>query len=261
MKYKDISISYTTKGKGNSIVLLHGYLETNEIWKEFAVELSKNNMVTCIDLLGHGESGSLSNANTMDEMANAVNKVLEHEDISKSLIVGHSMGGYVALSIAKYHKDKVVGICLFHSNYVQDDEQRKQNRLKSIELIQNGKKNLLVSTAIPNTFANYNLQKFDNELNAIINRAQTIAGSSIIATLKGMMNRADHTETLKNIDIPVLSIIGKNDNLMNFEEAFKIQELSKWIRVDVLENSGHQGYIEEKEKSLSIINQFISKIF
>ena len=99
--YKNTKISFTDSGEGNAIVLLHGFLENKKMWQEYVDLFSQKNRVITIDLLGHGESDCLGYVHSMEENANAVNEVLEHLEIKKATILGHSMGGYVALAFAE----------------------------------------------------------------------------------------------------------------------------------------------------------------
>ena len=97
LDYKNSTINYVVKGKGNTIVLLHGFLETLEMWNDLIPEFSKIHQVVSIDLLGHGQTGCLGYVHTMEDMAEAVFAVLEHLNIERAHFVGHSMGGYVTL--------------------------------------------------------------------------------------------------------------------------------------------------------------------
>ena len=106
IRYKTGTINYTEQGTGLPIVLLHGYLETLEIWSGFAKDLSKTFRVISIDIPGHGMSDKVSEIHTMDLMADAVETVLINLNIDKAVIVGHSMGGYVAMSyLANYQSN------------------------------------------------------------------------------------------------------------------------------------------------------------
>ena len=118
LEHKGINIFYTDEGKGNTIVLLHGFLENALIWEPFISTLSKQNRVICIDLLGHGKTGCLGYVHTMELMAEAVEAVLIHLKIKQSTFIGHSMGGYVSLAFAEKNPDAIKGLCfmiLFNS--------------------------------------------------------------------------------------------------------------------------------------------------
>src|SRR6056297_1191352 len=101
LDYKNGKIHYTVAGNGPALVLLHGFLETIDMWKNFVPEFSRSHQVICIDLLGHGQTDSIGYVHTMEDMADAVLAVLIHLKIEKAHVVGHSMGGYVALALAE----------------------------------------------------------------------------------------------------------------------------------------------------------------
>jgi pimeloyl-ACP methyl ester carboxylesterase len=99
IQFKNTSISYSDTGKGTPIVLLHGFLENQSMWDNYIAILQEKRVIT-IDLLGHGETECLGYVHTMEDNADAVHSVLLELGIRKSILVGHSMGGYVALAFA-----------------------------------------------------------------------------------------------------------------------------------------------------------------
>ncbi|MFM7896475.1 MAG: alpha/beta fold hydrolase, partial [Flavobacterium sp.] len=76
--FKNTKISYTDQGKGTAVVLLHGFLENQSMWKAFIPELVKKHRIITIDLLGHGETECLGYVHTMEDQADMVHHVL-HE--------------------------------------------------------------------------------------------------------------------------------------------------------------------------------------
>jgi pimeloyl-ACP methyl ester carboxylesterase len=101
--FKNTKISYTDQGKGNAVVLLHGFLENCTMWNYLAPVLAKKNRVICIDLLGHGQTDCLGYIHSMEDMADAIHQVITELKIRKAVFVGHSMGGYVALAVAELY--------------------------------------------------------------------------------------------------------------------------------------------------------------
>ncbi|MGB0892059.1 MAG: alpha/beta fold hydrolase, partial [Flavobacteriaceae bacterium] len=132
LEYKGANIFYTDQGKGTAIVLLHGFLENSTMWNNFVANVSKNHRVICIDLLGHGKTECLGYVHTMEDMSDAVEAVLNHLKIRRSIFIGHSMGGYVALAFAEHFPDNVKGLCLLNSTTRTDSEERKKLRSRAI---------------------------------------------------------------------------------------------------------------------------------
>ena len=130
--YKNIKISYTETGKGTAVVMLHGFLENQTMWQDFVPELSKKNRVITIDLLGHGQTECLGYVHSMEDQADMVHAVLHELKIRKAVLIGHSMGGYVALAFAELYADTVKGIVLLNSTSRADSDERKINRDRAI---------------------------------------------------------------------------------------------------------------------------------
>jgi pimeloyl-ACP methyl ester carboxylesterase len=257
--FKSTSINYNDLGQGSVIILLHGYLETLQIWESFAVELAKNFRVISIDIPGHGKSGKVAETHSMDLMAEAVDAVLRNLKIDKAVIVGHSMGGYVALSYLANYRQKVSGIGLFHSNPFADSEEKKANRNREIEIIKQGKQELLFTANPAKSFADDNLERLKDK----VKWAQAIAAQSpsegIIALLEGMKIRPDRQDLLKETHIPVLYILGKKDNYIPFELLYPVAKRSPKGEILTLYNSGHMGFIEEEGICLEAMKSFVLK--
>lgn len=249
-------ISYFDRGKGNVVVLLHGYLETKEVWSSFAEKLSKNFRVITLDLPGHGKSDVVAETHTMQLLAQFVNSLLLHLNIETCTLVGHSMGGYVMLAFVDLYPEKVERFVLFHSSVYADTDEKKKNRLREIEFIENGKLELIVNTNLPNTFATENLDKFSNEIDILKQHAKTQNPKGVCAILRGMMERPDRQELVKNFAKPMLFIFGEKDNYIPVEVAKKMLMLNPEINVKWLSDSGHMGFVEEQEISTGFLLNF-----
>ena len=114
LKHKGITINYSSAGTGTAIVLLHGFLENKTMWNDFLPTLSEGHQVVTVDLLGHGETGCLGPVHSMEDMAESVHAVLKELKLKKSILIGHSMGGYVALAFAEKYPDELAGLCLMN---------------------------------------------------------------------------------------------------------------------------------------------------
>jgi pimeloyl-ACP methyl ester carboxylesterase len=255
--FKSSYINYTDKGSGLVVVLLHGYLETSEIWSDFAKDLTKYFRVISIDIPGHGKSGKIAEVHTMDLMAEAVDEVLKELLIDRAFLVGHSMGGYVVLSYLAKYRGKVSGICLFHSTPFADNEEKKANRDREIELIKQGKQEILFNTNVPKGFATDNLVKFSAKVEWAKKVAATCQPEGIIALLEGLKIRMDRQSLLKETTMHVLYILGKKDNYISYDLMYGVAQRSSRGEVLTLENSGHMGFLEEPGLCLETLKSFV----
>ena len=133
--FKNTKISYTDSGEGNTLILLHGFLENKKMWQHFTPALAKNNRVVTVDLLGHGQSDCLGYVHTMELQAEMVFALLAHLNIKKVSSVGHSMGGYVALAFAEMYPDAIQNLVLLNSTPAADSVERQIGRASCRERV------------------------------------------------------------------------------------------------------------------------------
>lgn len=254
--YKGITVNYTELGKGRAVVLLHGFLENSSMWKNLIPELSKNNRVISIDLLGHGETGCLGYIHTMEMMAEAVEAVLEKLEITKAIFIGHSMGGYVALAYADLFSNKVNGLCLMNSTAKADTVEKQLNRDRAIAAVKKNHR-IFIGVSIPNLFRLKNRTIYANEIKALKEEALKMSVQGIIAALEGMKIRKNREAILHNNSYKLLMVIGEKDPVLNSAELI---EQTKGTAMEIVEFSdGHMSHIENCEELSYIIMQFIEK--
>lgn len=260
IKYKNKNIAYSVSGEGNAVIFLHGYIESLNVWDNFVELLNQKYKVIAIDLPGHGNSEVFGEISTMSIMADTVNAVLEEEQIKECVVIGHSMGGYVTMELVDQKNEKLKGFCLFHSTPFADTDEKKEVRDRLIKSIEQGKKILLAKEHVEKTFSKENTEKFIEEIGFLKIIAINTSDEGTIAALKGMKERKNYTESFEKTKLPSLLILGAKDN---FIPSQIIDELSipTQMNIEILSNSGHQGYIEEKDKSLKIIDKFLRKIY
>ncbi len=261
IKFKDIDVYYRTYGKkqDKAVVLLHGYLETMDIWSGFAEKLAQHYYVITPDIPGHGKSGIFSSTHRMDDLSESVLAIIDKLEIKKIHLAGHSMGGYVTMAFRENHQERLFSYTLFHSTCFADNQEKKENRNREIEMIKEGKKELIVNTNIPKGFANDNHEKFSSEIENAKSIARTNSNEGIIALLKGMKKRIDRCALLKDDKIPLLLISGEKDNHIPVEVMQSIANMGANVEISFLPESGHMGFIEEPERSLEILTGFFRK--
>lgn len=259
-EFKGKKIAYTVQGQGFTLVFLHGYLETQAIWTDFARTLSENFRVITLDIPGHGDSEILQETHYMCLMAEAVDGLLQNLNIDKCLMIGHSMGGYVTLSYAEHYAHRLAGFVLFHSSIYSDTPEKKENRRREIELVQQGKKDLIFNTNLPKMFADKNVNTFANTITAIKKTANKHHPDGICALIRGMMKRKDQQALLRNFKKPVLFIFGEQDNYIPVATGKKMLSVNRHVKHKWLAKSGHMGFVEEFELSIQIITRFAKSV-
>jgi pimeloyl-ACP methyl ester carboxylesterase len=258
--FKGGRIHFTDSGRGEAIVLLHGYLESSEIWNGFASELSLQFRIISVDLPGHGLSDVYGEVHTMEFMADVLKELIDYLGLNKVFMTGHSLGGYVTLAFLGLYSERLNGYCLFHSQPFADTPEAIEKRKREIDIVKMGKKNLMYPDNVTRMFGPSNLEKFAVELQRSKDIASHIPGEGIIAVLNGMMIRPSRLSFMEEGKVPCLWILGTMDNYIPCEVIQSKVKLPANAEIVVLKNSGHLGFVEEEKLSVKIVSEFVRKL-
>ena len=255
--YKNIAISYSDIGTGTAVVLLHGFLENKTMWKDLAPKLAEKNRVISIDLLGHGDSDCLGYVHSMEENAEIVKAVLSNLKIRKTIIIGHSMGGYVALAFAELYPQFIKGLVLLNSTAKEDSDERKINRDRAIKAVKQNYINF-VRMSIVNLFSENNRDRLENEIEKVKFEALKTPLQGIIASLEGMKIRKDRQFILKESNFPKMLILGKKDGVLIYNE--NMTQIKNTNAELITFPDGHMSHIENKMDLEKVVLRFLKGI-
>jgi len=250
--FKNAKIHYNDYGQGEPIVLLHGFLENSSMWNDFIPVFSKKNRVITVDLLGHGKSDCLGYVHSMELMAEAVETVLFKLNVKHAIVIGHSMGGYVALAVLEKNPHLLKAICLANSTAASDSEEKKKNRERAIKAVKENHKTF-VRLSIANLFRPKNRSLFKEAFEIVKQEALKTSVQSVIASLEGMKIRKDRLNLFKNSNIPKLVILGKKDAILDYVQQKNYYENTDIKTIEFPD--GHMSHIENyKEFTYNIVH-------
>jgi len=253
-------IHFRTTGEGQTVVLIHGFLENMNMWIDFENRLSGDFKVVTIDLPGHGKSSNYGQINTMDFMAKAVKNLLDILNLQKVVMIGHSMGGYVTSAFAQNYQDRLMGFGFFHSHVAADNAEGKINRGRAIKVVSENHKNF-ISAFIPDLFTSENRIRFANEIAQMQAESKQMEKDGIIAALNGMRERKDGYKLLKSTIIPVLFIIGKEDIRAPMEDLKKQIFMPLKSHVLILNKVAHMGFLEAFNETVGFVKGFVQNCY
>ena len=227
------------------------------MWDKYVSALSKNHRVITIDLLGHGETECLGYVHTMEDQADMIFAVLISLRIRKIVLVGHSMGGYVALAFAELYPDNVKGLFLLNSTSRADSDERKINRDRAIKAVKQNHTNF-VRISISNLFSEDNREVLAKEIEKVKLQALKTPLQGIVASLEGMKIRKDREVLLHFAPYPIQLVLGKKDGVLIYDDTIDQIEGTK-VELTTFPD-GHMSHIEnEKELKIALL-EFLKKL-
>jgi len=248
-------LNFRVLGNGHPVVFLHGFLESVTMWDNLHLEKEPFQSIL-VDLPGHGVSLLQDDSEhpSLNFMAEKVMEVLSFLKIEKYHIVGHSMGGYVALSL-KELDPKCKKVVLLNSNFWEDSPEKKKDRVRVADIALKSK-DLFVKEAIPGLF--YRHSKTDKIVKELTNEALKMNGVSIAYSSLAMRLRMSKNLLLKNDPQDFLIIQGENDPLIEPEVMQKMLSENKLkVKVEMLKESGHMAVFEEPKETIKLISNFL----
>ncbi|SDD81668.1 Pimeloyl-ACP methyl ester carboxylesterase [Algoriphagus faecimaris] len=252
------SIHFFEKGSGQAVVLIHGFCEVGAMWEDFAEELSQSFRVLCPDLPGFGKSPLSKPQISLEETAVMLEEWMEEHSIQDPMIIGHSLGGYVALALLELMGSKIKGIGLFHSTAFADDAEKKEMRNRTIQFLKKFGAEKFVSSFVPPLFSEKHWEEFADEIEKATQQARQSTLEGLIAFTEAMRDRKDRFEVLNNFQGPKLMIAGTEDGAVKIEASR--QQKTAFTDYVELEGTGHMGMIEQKERTLEIVREFCEDI-
>ena len=254
-------INTKVEGEGPPVLLLHSYWGSLLLFDEMAGELSKTRKVIRIDLPGHGNSATPPPGYRFDSFAVVLNELLQRLNIAgKISIIGHSMGGYVAMAFAERFPERMESLILMHSPVRRADDQSIKSRNREADLLRKGKEELLLQVTVPSNFASGQDGNMAKTLAMVMQTSKQVTLDGALRSIEAMNHRNNYLKFLQNQTFPVFIIVGKHDKVYDaegqLEDGFKIP----CAEILFLEHSGHMGFLEESIKVLSRLKQFLDQI-
>lgn len=260
--YQDTTINYRIKGESRDVVLIHGFPEDNHIFDRQVEFLQDHCRLILPDLPGSGKSSLYKKEGvvSIDDYADIIHALLLHENINQCLMCGHSMGGYITLAFAGKYAHMLDGFGLIHSTAFEDSEEKKLNRKRSVETMQQYGAYAFLKNTVPNLFSTAYKANHADEIKSLIENGNKFPVEALQQYYIAMMNRPDKTDVLKSSEVPVLFIIGTEDTAAPLKDVMQQVHLPSTAYFHVLEGVAHMGMWEATDKVNEYLLNFIEAV-
>jgi 3-oxoadipate enol-lactonase len=240
----DIELAYTDTGLGQPVVLLHGYPFNRSLWNEQVSALSNSYRVITPDLRGLGDSDATQGPATMNRMAQDVAELLDHLEISRAVVGGLSMGGYVALAFYKQFPARVRSLILADTRAQADTEEGKQTRFQQAEKALAEGMAGIADSMLPKLLTPETVSKRPEVVKRVRDMMLKTKPEGAAGALLGMAERDDQTALLSQISCPTLILVGREDPITPVADSEKMNREISGSRLVVIENAAHVSNLE-----------------
>lgn len=261
----NVNIYYEINGKGIPIIFIHGFSETNDVFRIQKRTLSKKYSVIAYDIRGHGESDKAGLDLSMKRLSLDLKELIRHLEYDRVVIVAWSMGATILLDyIRNFGTDKLYKICIVDKGpKMINDENWKLGLYHGDYKSQDFKSDL--SMLIDN-FPEF-CKRFTQTMSTDLNEKEFKIGlekisrnsNEVLHDLWKSMGENDYRDTIKKIDIETLIVFGENSNLYSVETGEYLRDNIKKSKLKVFPKCGHLLILENPREFNRIIEEFIEE--
>jgi pimeloyl-ACP methyl ester carboxylesterase len=254
-----LSIAYDEAGAGTPLVLLHAFPLDRTMWQPQLAALADVARVVAPDLPGFGASPAAPF--TIDGVADVVAEFLTVLGIPKAVVGGLSMGGYVALALARRHPDRLTGLILADTRAGVDDSTTRANRTRSIAVATEKGAAALLAGMLPKALSAHT----HAERPEVVERVKAIAakqsGASCAAALAALRDRPDANPGLRAVAVPTLVLVGEHDALTPPLAAANLSAQIRGSKLVHIPDAGHLSNLENPEAFDAAVRAFLARSF
>ncbi|MFD3448694.1 2-succinyl-6-hydroxy-2,4-cyclohexadiene-1-carboxylate synthase [Microbacteriaceae bacterium 4G12] len=263
-----VSYEYEVIGSGEPLLLLHGFTGSKETWRRFLPSWSQQFQIITVDLIGHGETDRPDDPKRyrIEKVAEDIVQLLTKLHVQKAHVLGYSMGGRLAITLACLYPEYVQSLLLENCIAGLESEQERIERMQKDEELaayieQHG------IQAFINRWENIPLFATQKTLPEVVQeqtRKQRLRNDAkgLANSLRGMGTGAQPSwwRELKKLEMPILLISGEYDEkfwhiLSRMKNEFPRAELVQ------ISEAGHAIHVEQPEKFDTIVSGFLQHHF
>jgi 3-oxoadipate enol-lactonase len=254
-----LELAYDEAGSGLPLLLVHGWPHDRTMWAGQVGGLATYARVIAPDLRGFGGS-TVRGPYTIDQYSDDLVAFLESLGIAQAVVCGLSMGGYIAFSMLRRHRDRIRGLILADTRASADTDDTRANRAKLITLIEQEGMSALASRQLKPSVARSTLERQAPLAESVRRMMASMPAEGAIGALRAMAERLDSTPLLATIDVPTLVVGGDEDAIIPPDVLREMAASIPNSRVEILEQGGHLSPLERPAAFNHVVTEFLGTL-
>lgn len=255
----DIELGYDDAGAGEALLFVHGFPHDRTLWAPQVQGLATQARCLAADLRGFGET-TCAPPYSMDQYADDLVALLDRLRLDRAVVVGLSMGGYVALALWRRAPERVRGLVLANTRAGADSPAAREKRLQLIATARSEGSAGVAVAMLPGMLGKTTRDKNPEVMDAVHRMLTAAPVEGVIGGLEAMLDRPDSTGTLATITVPSLIVHGDEDALIPVEESRAMHAAIHGSRLEVIAGAGHLSNLERPAAFNHVISEFLARL-
>jgi len=258
-RVNSIDLAYDDVGSGPAILLLHAFPLDRSMWAPQLGALVTAGRCIAPDFRGLGATEGAT-PYSMDQYADDVAALVQALGAGPAVVVGLSMGGYVAFALWRRHRAHVRALVLVDTRPGPDSDEGREKRRRLIEVARARGSGAVADLQIASMVGETTRARRPDVVETIRSMIAAAPVGGIVGALEAMMARPDSSATLGTIDVPTLVVVGEEDALTPPPEARAMHERIRGSRLEVLAGAGHIANLEQPSAFNHVVGEFIEGV-
>lgn len=260
LERRGLEMAYDDIGDGDPLLLLHGFPFDREMWTPQFKGLADSYRLLAPDYPGFGASGSATEALTVDSLADLMADFLDAIGVMGTVVViGLSMGGYVALAMARQQRQRLRGLVLADTKAEPDDDAAKAGRDAMCVVAREDGATGVFEKLLPKILSDATRTKNPTVVDEVRRIATRQSSTAIVSALMALRDRPDATAGLEQIAVPTLILVGEHDKITPPSVAESMSKRILGSQLAIIPGAGHLSNLEAPEVFNTEIRNFIHK--
>lgn len=257
-----LTISYIDEGSINdpAIILIHGFPLNKTMWNKQVEVLKDEYRVIAYDIRGHGNSDIGDENFSMALFVTDLLSLMDALKIDKTILCGFSMGGYIVLNAVENYPDRFTALLLCDTTCTADKPEAKEKRLTAIESIREKGLEAYAEESLKKLFSRISFTKHQEEIAIVRDMIIKTSKQSLYTTLHALTERKETCIRLHEIKVPVLILVGKEDEITPPDVALSMHEKIKGSILKEIAQAGHLSNLENPNEFNQHLTGFLSSI-
>ena len=253
-------IEYDVRGEGPAVLFLHAFPLGQFMWEAVAESLAGSHRVVRFDARGFGASPAGDEPLTMERIADDGAALLGLFGIEKAVVAGCSMGGYAAFAFVRRHAERLAGLVLQDTRAAADTEEARANRTTLAARVLEEGAVAAVEAFLPKLVGETTKRDCPELVAQLRERILATSARGISNALRGLGARADSRDTLGQIQVPTLVVVGEEDVLTPPAESESMAAAIAGSRIEVIPRAGHLSNIENPAVYGAALARFLDSL-
>jgi len=252
----DVTLAVDARGDGPALLLVHGYPLDHTLWAHQVATLARWRRIAP-DLRGAGASDAPAGGYSMASYADDLARLLDRLGVERAVVVGLSMGGYIAFELLRRHRQRVMGLVLVDSRADADGPEQRKGRDDMIELARSKGAAAIAERMVPRLLGRTTQQTQPNVVEQLRDMIGRCPVPGIVGALGAMRDRPDSTPLLPGIDVPTLVVVGAEDELTPPAMSRTMASAIPAATLTTIPGAGHLAPLEAPTAVTRVIAEFL----